>query len=118
VLLHLLLGLSSVMVSLWLAFAVWPLLGWHARRRYPVRGMLLIVSADFRFGLPVENRFDLALAPETRSGPGWILLHFSDQPCRGILLLADQLPRSQWRRLRLMLRESCREGFCYNQSNF
>jgi len=94
------------MVSVW-GVAAWPLLGWHARRRNPARRTLLIVSADSRFGLPVENRFDLALAPDTRFGPGWIMLHFADQPRRGVLLLPDQLPGGQWRRLRLLLGESC-----------
>ena len=78
---------------------------WRGLRRAPDRRSLLIVSAGARFAMPGEGRFDLALAPGSREGPGWIELEFTDRPGVRTTLLRDQLDAADWRRLGLAIRE-------------
>jgi hypothetical protein len=82
-----------------------PLIWLHARGRRPTVCAALAVTADGRFALPDEGRFDLALAPASRSGPGWLILVFADRPGHRMLLLRDQLDAPAWRALRLAVRE-------------
>lgn len=77
----------------------------HFKRRYPVRGGLLIASPGGRFALPAAGRFDLRLAESTRIGFFWAELVFSDRPGSRFLILKDQLTEPDWRRLGLILRE-------------
>jgi len=77
----------------------------HFRLRYPVCGALLILSPGGRFALPIEGRFDLTLSKATALGDFWAELVFSDRPNSRFLLLRDQLPELEWRRLSLNLRE-------------
>jgi hypothetical protein len=93
------------MVSPLAGIAAAPLIGLHALRRRPAVCTSLAVTADGRFALPEEGRFDLALAPASRSGPGWLILVFADRPGRRMLLLRDQLDAVAWRSLRLQVTE-------------
>lgn len=65
----------------------------------------MLVSHDRCFALPAEGRFRLRLADTTRLGVFWIRLVFTDRPSSHILLLRDQLPELEWRRLCLILRD-------------
>lgn len=77
----------------------------HFRLRYPINSSLLILVAGGRFSLPAEGRFDLMLDEATRVGSFWAEIVFSDRPNSQFLLLRDQLPEPDWRRLCLILRE-------------
>lgn len=99
------LGCSAFMVSPLAAVPVLLLgFGWF-RRAGRHRSRLLVVSAGARFALPVEGRFDLALSPASRSGPGWQLLVLGENPATEMLLVRDQLDATARRRLEIAIRE-------------
>jgi hypothetical protein len=77
----------------------------HALLRNPVCSALLIVGGDGSFGLPLQGRFDLRLGARTRFARSWADLVFSDCPRSRFLILSDQLPEPDWRRLCLILKE-------------
>lgn len=104
--LHILIG-----SALWLALGVpgllaLPVLIGHLILRWPPAGPTLMVCDRVSFCLPLEGRFGLRLMAESRSGPGWIRLVFSDRPGVGVQILRDQLDSAGWRCLQLALRES------------
>jgi hypothetical protein len=103
--LHVSLALSAFMVSGPVGIVALPLIALHGRLRRPAEPSVIQVTPGGRFGLPEEFRFDLAIAPGTREGPGWLLLEFSDRPGRRLLLLRDQLDADAWRELRLRILE-------------
>jgi len=76
----------------------------HWRRRPASIGLMLVCHGG-QFALPEQGRFRLMLAEPAGIGPFWVRLVFTDRPGSQILLLRDQLPELQWRRLGLMLRE-------------
>jgi hypothetical protein len=103
--LHLLLGLTLLMVNTLAGLGGIALLAAHCRWRNPARRTLLVISPGGRFALPAAGRFDLTLSAATRYGRWWAELVFSDRP-GGLLLLRDQFTDGQWRRLCLELAES------------
>ena len=77
----------------------------HYRWRRPATCRLLIVSPGGRFALPAEGRFGMGLTDRTSMGGIWIELRFRDRPDAALTLLRDQFTESDWRRLRLVLKE-------------
>jgi hypothetical protein len=82
------------------------LLACLALRRPPARPCVIAVTPDGRFALPDENRSNLMLTRESRSGLGWLQLSFSDRPGERLLLLHDQLDADAWRVFRIAILES------------
>lgn len=104
--LHGLLGLAALLAApgpLAVAAAL-TAVAWHGLGRRPRGTPLLLLAPGPRFALPLEERFDLRPTAGCREGPFWLELVFDDGG-RSVLVLADQLQRADWRRLRLALAE-------------
>lgn len=82
-----------------------PLLAFFALRHRQASSTVISVTPDGRFTLPNENRSDLTLTRESRSGLGWLQLSFSDRPGERLLLLRDQVDAPGWRVFRIAIRE-------------
>ena len=106
--LHMLLATAVLMANpvTFLALVLLSAIALHFHLRRPEWNRLLLISANGRFALPEQGRFNLTLAEPARCGSFWADLRLSDDPRRGVLLLRDQFTASQWRQFSLWLRES------------
>lgn len=87
-------------------FAALPLLALHGViRRPPPAPPVIEITPGGRFALPDENRSDLTLGRESRSGPGWLRLSFVGRPGQPLLLLRDQVDAAAWRLFRIAIHE-------------
>lgn len=78
---------------------------WHGVVRRPhARPSLVVVTADGFCAVPEWATGRRAIGPRTLLCPFWIRLDLGRGPWRrDILLLADQVPPEDWRRLRALL---------------
>lgn len=93
------------MVSPPAGIAVALLLLCFASRRRQVAPAVIAITPDGCFAVPDENRSNLTLTTESRAGPGWLQLSFSDRPGKRLLLLRDQVDARDWRVLQIAILE-------------
>ena len=104
--LHVVIAISVYLASAPAGIVALPLLILHGLARRPAPPPFVIgITPDGRFALPDENRSDLTLTRDSRSGPGWLRLAFADRPGQRLLLLRDQVDARGWRLLRIAIRE-------------
>lgn len=107
--LHAVLG-SSLWLSGWPTYVklgLTALIAAHWRGLRPRGAPLVIGSRHGPWALPERHSYNLELSSSTRFARGWVLLCLErpQAPVTSVLLLADQLPPEDWRRLQLALRE-------------
>lgn len=104
--LHVVIAFAVFLASASAGIVALPLLALHGLARRPAPPPVVIeITPDGRFGLPDENRSNLTLTRESRSGPGWLRLSFADRPGQRLLLLRDQVDAGGWRLLRIAIQE-------------
>lgn len=81
----------------------------HGIARFPRTTDLLVHAQDGTWALPERGLFGLRLAPGTAWGNAWVDLVLRGPGRRvRLVLLRDQFPAEDWRRLQVAVRESDR----------
>jgi hypothetical protein len=79
----------------------------HAVAAFPRTADLLVLASDGTWSLPRQGLFGLRLARGSNWGDWWVELVLAGPRKRlRALLLRDQLPAEDWRRLQAAVRES------------
>jgi hypothetical protein len=109
--LHVLLAVAAVLVggpASIKVLAVLAIIGHAVVRRPPPSPHLIVVGEDGCCVVPEWHTGRRPFGPRTLMGPFWIRIDLGKGSWRrDILLVADQIPAADWRRLRALLARTC-----------